>query len=606
MSARVNRADVPIDATWRLEDLYPNVQQWQAEMESILEDIHTVTCYKGKLHESASVLLSCFEALEQLQGRAQRCSAYARLRLSEDSTHAEHQAHNSRAQDMGATLSAALSFVSTEISAFDDEQLAIYMLKEPQLKEYIPFFSHLMSMKPYRLHPETETALAALSGVLASPYQIYQQLKLADMSFEPVIDVQGEKHTVSFALYENRYIQSSDTVLRREAFGSFTDTLSHYQNGIAETYAAEVKKQVVLAKLRGYPDVTSMLLHPQQVDSSLYHTLLNTIQAELAPHMRRWAKLKQRVLGLEEMRFSDLKAPFDPEYDPDVTFEDAAKLVRDALKIMGTEYNAIIQEAFQERWIDHADNIGKSTGAFCSSLYGAHSYILMTWTGSMRNAFTLAHELGHAGHFMLAGANQRITNMRPSLFVIEAPSTMNELLLADHLFRQSTDSRMRRFVITQLLNTYYHNFVTHLLEGEMQRRVYELASKGEPLNAKLLSHLKLDILNNFWGDAVVMDKGAELSWMRQPHYYMSLYPYTYAAGLTASTAAAKRIREQGQPAVDQWLEALKAGGSLPPLDLMKLAGVDLSNPQTIRDAVSYVGELVDELEALFQADSDVL
>lgn len=602
MNKRFIRADIPVEMTWRLEDLYSDEQQWQNEMESIVQDVQTVTCFKGKLHESASVLLSCLEAMEKLQERALRCSAYARLRLSEDSTNGDHQARNSRAQDMGATLSAALSFVAAEISTLSEEKLGLYMLNEPQLKQYSPFLKQIMSMKPYRLHPETEAALASLSGVLAAPYQIYQQSKLADMSFEPVTDEHGHEHAVSFALYENRYIQSPDTLLRREAFRSFANTLRQYQNGIAETYATEVKKQVTLAKLRGYPNVTAMLLHPQQVESSLYETLLDTIQRELAPHMRRWAKLKQRVLGLSEMRYSDLKAPFDSDYDPDVTYEDAVQLVGDALQVMGAEYNDIIQEAFRERWIDYADNIGKSTGAFCSSLYGAHSFILMTWTGNMRNAFTLAHELGHAGHFMLAGSYQRLMNMRASLFFIEAPSTMNELLLADHLFRQSSEPRMRRLVISQLLNTYYHNFVTHLLEGEMQRRVYQCASQGEAITAKLLSQLMHSVLSGFWGEGVVMEEGAELTWMRQPHYYMSLYPYTYSAGLTASTAAAKRIRELGQPAIDQWLAALKAGGTLPPLELLKLAGVDLSNPQTIKDAVGYVGELVDELESLYKLE----
>lgn len=602
MMRRIQRDEVPVEVTWRIEDLYADNQQWQEEMDSILHNIDTVTCFQGKLHENGHTLLSCLQSMEKLQERALSCSAYARLRLSEDSTNASHQAINSRAHDMGSTLSAALSFIAAEISDLSEERLGLFMLNEPQLKEYAPYLKQIMRMKPYRLHPDTEAAIASLSSVLAAPYQIYQQSKLADMTFKPVTDQQGVEHAVSFALYENRYIQSADTLLRREAFRSFVDTLSHYQNGIAETYMTEVRKQVVLAKLRGYSDVTEMLLHPQQVDSTLYWTLLDTIQAELAPHMRRWAKLKQRVLGLEEMRYSDLKAPFDPDYDPVLRYEDGIHIVGDALQVMGDEYNAIIQEAFRERWIDYADNIGKSTGAFCSSIYGAHSYILMTWTGNMRNVFTLAHELGHAGHFMLAGSHQQLINMRASLFFIEAPSTLNELLLADHLFRQATEPRMRRYVITQLLNTYYHNFVTHLLEGELQRRVYERVGQGDGITAKLLSHLMHDILHGFWGDEVVMDKGAELTWMRQPHYYMSLYPYTYSAGLTAATAAARRIREQGQPAIDQWLSALKAGGSLPPLELLKLAGIDMANPQTIKDAVGYVGELVDELESLYSEE----
>jgi oligoendopeptidase F len=258
-----------------------------------------------------------------------------------------------------------------------------------------------------------------------------------------------------------------------------------------------------------------------------------------------------------------------------------------------------MEQALSQRWIDYADNVGKSTGAFCASPYGEHSYILITWGGNMRSAFTLAHELGHAGHLMLAARNQQYTNFRPSIYFIEAPSTMNELLLAEHLLKHSNEPRMKRWVILQLLNTYYHNFVTHLLEGDMQRRVYAAAEQGEALTAKKLSNLKHQVLSEFWGDTVELDLGANLTWMRQPHYYMGLYPYTYAAGLTASTAVIQLIKEGGQTVVDRWLDVLKAGGTMRPLDLMKIAGVDMSEAEPIRSAVTYVGSLVDELERLF-------
>lgn len=217
----------------------------------------------------------------------------------------------------------------------------------------------------------------------------------------------------------------------------------------------------------------------------------------------------------------------------------------------------------------------------------------------MRNAYTLAHELGHAGHFRLAGRYQKLSNTRPSRYFVEAPSTMNEMLLSQHILSQPNDERMRRWVILQSLGTYYHNFVTHILEGELQRRVYNLADKGTPITANVLCEQKTALLSEFWEDAVEMDEGAGLTWMRQPHYYMGLYPYTYSAGLTASTAAAKQIQEEGQPAVDRWLSALKAGGTLKPLDLMQLGGVDMTTPQPIKTAVAYVGSLIDELEKSF-------
>lgn len=218
----------------------------------------------------------------------------------------------------------------------------------------------------------------------------------------------------------------------------------------------------------------------------------------------------------------------------------------------------------------------------------------------MRSAFVLAHELGHAGHFYLAGKNQRFFNTRPSTYFIEAPSTLNELLLGKYLLNRAETNEQKRWVISQLLGTYYHNFVTHLLEGELQRRVYEWAEKGNPVTESVLTKFKGDILKEFWGDSVEIDEGAALTWMRQPHYYMGLYPYTYSAGLTVSTAVAKQIVEEGRPAVERWLEVLKSGGTLPPLQLIKKAGVDLSNPEPIREAVAFVGSLIDELEKSFE------
>jgi oligoendopeptidase F len=213
----------------------------------------------------------------------------------------------------------------------------------------------------------------------------------------------------------------------------------------------------------------------------------------------------------------------------------------------------------------------------------------------MRSAFTLAHELGHAGHFYLANKNQRIMNTRPSTYFVEAPSTMNELLLGQYLMESTNDKQMKRWIILQLLGTYYHNFVTHLLEGEYQRRVYNLAENGTALTAKTLSEVTGAVLSEFWGDTVEIDEGAALTWMRQPHYYMGLYPYTYSAGLTASTAVAQKIQEEGQPVVERWLEVLRAGGTMKPLELLRHAGIDMSTPEPIRNAVAYVGSLVDEL-----------
>lgn len=320
---------------------------------------------------------------------------------------------------------------------------------------------------------------------------------------------------------------------------------------------------------------------------------------ELAPHMRKYAKLLQRVHNLDRMTFADLKIPLDPGYEPTITVEESRQYMKDGLSVMGDDYVHMLDRAFDERWIDFANNEGKSTGAFCSSPYGAHPYVLISWTSRMNEVFVLAHELGHAGHFYNSQKHQNIFDARPSLYFIEAPSTMNEMLMANHLLSNSTDARFKRWVISSIVaRTYYHNFVTHLLEAAYQRDVYALIDEGKSLNAPLLNKLKRDVLERFWGDTVELNEGAELTWMRQPHYYMGLYPYTYSAGLTISTQVSQRILTEGQVAVDEWLAVLQAGGTKSPVELAKMAGVDLTTEKPLRDTIAYIGSLIDELETL--------
>ncbi|MGV3488917.1 MAG: oligoendopeptidase F [Tuberibacillus sp.] len=598
--SRLKREEVPAELTWDLKDLFASEEDWEQELCAIQKDVSNITKYKGRLSEGPNVLLDCLKEREDFLKRIIRVDTYASLRQSADGSDPVNQANSSRVAAALSSIFADLSFIKTEILSLPDGTVERYINEENGLATFKKYLEELLDTKPHTLSAETEKALASLGMVLDAPYMIYERSKSSDMTFGSIVDDEGHERPVSFALYEDLYESSPDTNLRRNAYDSFVEGLKRYKNTFAATYATEINKQVALAKLRGFDSVTDMLLEPQQVTQVMYHNQLDVIQQELAPHMRRFAKLIQRVLGLETLRFCDLKAPLDPEFSPKTTYEEASKVILEAVSVMGPEYRDIIQKGLTQRWVDLADNVGKSTGAFCASPYGVHPYILITWTDTMRSAFTLAHELGHAGHFYLAGKHQTLTNTRPSMYFVEAPSTMNEMLLGDYLMATTDDPRMRRWVILQLLGTYYHNFVTHLLEGELQRRVYQLAEEGQAITASVLCEQKADLLSKFWGGVVEIDEGASLTWMRQPHYYMGLYPYTYSAGLTVSTAMAKAIREEGEPAVERWLEVLKSGGTMKPLELIRHAGIDMSKPDAIRTAVAYVGTLVDELEKSYQ------
>ena len=599
MAGQLKRAQAPESLTWNLDDLFPSPQAWEAELSAVEKELPGVTQYAGRLGENAGVLADCLNAMEALYIKVMRLYTYASLLSAGDGSDPVHQGNMDRIGGMFAQMEAELSFIESEIVALPDGVVASFLDADERLASLRKYLLDILDTKPHKLLPETESVLAALGEVLQAPAMIYERSKTSDMEFAPVADSAGGEYPVSFALYEDHFEQSPDNELRRKAYGSFVQTLSHYQHTFAATYATEIKRQVVMARVRGYESTTHMLLHPQQVTVDMYHNVLDIIQTDLAPHMRRLAKLRQRLLGVDKMLVCDLKAPLDDAYVPQTTYRQAEQMIREALSVLGQEYEDVLKRAFAERWIDLADNVGKTSGAFCSDTYGVHPYILMTWTDNMRSAFTLAHELGHAGHGELAGRNQRMLNTWPSMYFVEAPSTLNELLLAQHILAHTDDARMRRWVILQSLGTYYHNFVTHLLEGELQRRVYALAEQGQPITAAVLCEQKGNVLAQFWGDTVEIDDGARLTWMRQPHYYAGLYPYTYSAGLSAATAVAQMIREEGQPAVDRWLRALKSGGTLPPLELMRVAGVDMEKPEPIRKAVAYVGSLVAELEASF-------
>ncbi len=599
MAKRLTREEVPVEETWRLEDLFPTIEDWEAALREADSETAGVTRYSGRLGEGPGTLLECLGAAENLLRKFYHANTYAMLLLSGDGTNPANQAIAGRAAAAMARVQAGLSFIEPEILELPDGTIERYLAAEPGLQSFRRNLETILGNKPYVLSREAEKILASLGEIMKAPHMLYNRTKSSDMRFEPVTDSTGREVPVSFATYEVMLEKSPDVTLRRNAFLSFTRGISAYQNVLGGTFGTEIKKNVVLAKTRGFESTTHMFLHYQESSMKAYTNLLDMIQKEIAPHMRRYVELRKRVLGLDKIMYCDIEAPLDPEFDPELSFEEAGKRITEAARVMGQEYTDIVSTALSDRWIDRVDNIGKATGAFCASAYDAHPYILTTWGNAARSMFTLAHELGHAVAGVFTARNQRFSNTRMSRFIVEGPSTFNEMLLARHVLSESNDLPMRRWVIMQVLSTYYHDYVRHMLEAELLKRIYALAEAGTPITASVLSATQGDILGKFWNGLVEIDEGASLTWMRQPHYYMGLYPYTYSAGLTSSTLMAQAIDKEGPPAVDRWLEVLKAGGSVKPLELMHRAGIDLEDPATIRKAVDYVGRLVDEVEKSF-------
>lgn len=589
------RKDVDENLTWDLSAIYATDEKFQRDVKEMKElSLKIEKEYKGKLKEVVKIN-ECLDELRKLYEIRDLASYYVELAVSVDYTNNENQDKYSKMANIISEMESRLSFIESEIIQVDEEILNTAISESKENSNYL---KDKKREKKHALHPEVERVLAALSGTLEGPYKIYEQAKHADMNFKN-FTVGEKEYPLGYALFENEYEYDCDTKVRRAAFEAFSNKLKEYEYTTAAAYQLQVQKEKSMATLRGFDSVIDSLLLPQKVDRDLYNRQIDLIMEKLAPHMRKYAKLLKKIHKLDEMTFADLKIAVDPEYDPNVTVEESKNYIEGALAILGDDYLEMVKTAYDERWIDFAQNKGKSTGGFCASPYGSHSFILLSWSEKMAEVFTLAHELGHAGHFKLCNESQNIFDVNVSGYFVEAPSTINELLMANYLLKINDDKRFRRWVLSSMIgHTYYHNFVTHLLEAAYQREVYKIIDEGGSVQASTLSQIKKDVLEKFWGEDVKIIEGADLTWMRQPHYYMGLYSYTYSAGLTIATEVSKRILEEGKPAIEEWREVLTAGATKTPVELAKMAGVDITTDKPLLDTIDYIGGIIDEIVKL--------
>ena len=590
----IMRKDVPTEETWDLSLLYASEKDLLSDAERMKELAETIEKkYKGKLN-TPEAIDACLDLYRELYTLSVLTGNYCELAVSVDYYDTHNQDLNERILRLDSQLMSRVSFIRTEICAQDEETL---MKARELATANRGYLEDLIRSKPHTLSPETEQVLAALSQSRMVPMQIYNMAKLADMKFPP-FTVDGKEYPLGYSLFEDNYEYERDAKVRRAAFAAFSAKLREYENVTAAAYNAQVQNEKAEATVRGFDSVIDYLLFDQKVTKEMYHRQIDLIMEKLAPHMQKYARTLQRIHGLDKMTFADLKIAVDPDYDPKVTIEESKQYIEKGLAILGDDYVEMIREAYRDRWIDFAKNQGKSTGGFCASPYGKNSYILLSWNERMSDVFTLAHELGHAGHFKACNSAQSIFDTEVSTYFVEAPSTMNELLMAHYLLETSDDRRMRRWILSSMVgHTYYHNFVTHLLEAAYSREVYRIVDEGGSVTAELLSGIMKDTLKKFWGDAVEINDDAALTWMRQPHYYMGLYSYTYSAGLTVATQACRRIEEEGARAVEDWKKVLQAGSTKDPVGLAALAGVDITGDQPLLDTIAYIGSLIDEIAA---------
>ncbi len=586
------RKDVDKAITWDLTALFKDAEDFKKNIDLLKEDAYAIRDkYLGKINDAETLTLAV-KAYADILERAYRLGTYAHLAVDVDMADSENLNNNAYFQTVEAEVMSKLSFIESEAKELDEAVLSA--VREDKLCK--GFVDEIIRHKPHMLGAEAEMVLKSLSSNFYTPLKVYTQAKLVDLSY-PDLELDGKKVPFGFVTFENSYDGITDTDTRRKAFSHFSKYLRNYQNTFATALNAQMQLDKTIATLRGFDSVFDYLLFDQKVTREMYDRQIDRITEDLAPAMRKYANLLKDIHELDKMTFADLKIPVDPEFKQSLSVEESKEYIFGALEVYGEEYHELLKSAYDDRWIDFAFNQNKSSGAYCASPYGSHSFVLLSWAEKLEDIFTLVHELGHAGQGYYSQKYQSVFEESPTLYLIEAPSTLNELLMANYLLKKNPDdSRFKRWVISSMItNTYYHNFITHLLEAHFQRECYKLVDKGESLSASDFNRLKLETLQKFWGDSVEMTEGAELTWMRQPHYYMGLYPYTYSAGLTVATAVNHRLLNEGDVAIKDWIEVLKLGGSVEPLEFAKRAGVDVSTDKPLKTTIAFISEKIDEI-----------
>ena len=587
-----HRSEFPENELWDLTALYQDQEDFLRAIEKAREDIQKfVRDYQGKL-STFEDFEQAFAELEQIYIQISHIGNYGFMPQTTDFGDESFAQIAQAAMEFETEANVALSFFDDALIGADEAVLE-RLGQEPHLTSAI---RQAKIKKAHYLGADVEKALTNLGEVFYSPQDIYTKMRAGDFAMAD-FEVDGKVYKNSFVTYENFYQNHENAEIREKAFRSFSEGLRKHQTAAAAAYLAQVKSEKLLADMKGYDSVFDYLLSEQEVDRSMFDRQIDLIMSEFAPVAQKYLKHVAKVNGLEKMTFADWKLDLDSELNPEVSIDDAYDLVMKSVEPLGQEYCQEIARYKEERWVDFAANAGKDSGGYAADPYRVHPYVLMSWTGRMSDVYTLIHEIGHSGQFIFSDNHQSYFNAHMSTYYVEAPSTFNELLLSDYLKRQFDNPRQKRFALAhRLTDTYFHNFITHLLEAAFQRKVYTLIEEGGTFGASKLNAIMKEVLTEFWGDAVEIDDDAALTWMRQAHYYMGLYSYTYSAGLVISTAGYLHLKNDENGARD-WLELLKSGGSKTPLESAMIIGADISTDKPLRDTIQFLSDTVDQIIA---------
>ncbi|OLN23840.1 oligoendopeptidase F [Domibacillus antri] len=591
------RSEIAEELKWRLEDIFETDAAWEEEFKAIQTLAQEAASYNGTLGDSAEQLYSFFDWQDTLLQRMGKLYTYAHMRYDEDTQNAFYQGMNDRAKTLYTQIAGALSFSDPEILSIDEEKINGFVASYEPLSLYKKVLEDLNKQRPHVLSAVEENLLAQASDVLGSSSATFGMLNNADLEFPVIQDENGESVQITHGNYV-RFLESPDRRVREEAFKAVYATYGNFKNTFASTLSGQIKKDNFAARVRHYSSAREAALSRNHIPEDVYDNLVSTINQNL-PLLHRYVALRKKVLGLDELHMYDLYTPLVAEGKFDVTYDEAKELLLKGLQPLGEEYNNILAEGLNGRWVDVVENKGKRSGAYSSGAYGTNPYILMNWQDNVNNLFTLAHEFGHSIHSYYTRQNQPYVYGDYSIFVAEVASTCNESILNDYLLKTTEDEKKRIYLLNHFLETFRGTVFRQTMFAEFEHLIHEKAQNGEALTADGLSEAYYELNKKYFGDGMVIDEEIALEWARIPHFYYNYYVYQYATGLSAAIALSSQILEEGKPAAERYTnEFLKAGSSADPIDVLKRAGVDMTAADAIESACKVFEQSLEEMERL--------
>lgn len=593
------REEISNEYKWDLEAIYKNKEEFEDELKKIEQEIDKIDKYKDILMESSSNLLECLELDTNISRRLSKAHTYANCYFDSDTGNASYQEMLGKVNNLYQKYSEKISFIEPSILKCDYNTIQKYMEESPKLKSYERNLKEIYRFKKYILSDNEEKIISNLEKALDSSSTTYESLTDTDMTYGNIIDENGESVELTDSNY-NKYIKSNDRRVRKEAFDELYRVYSNFKNTICSTIKGNIEANTSIAKIRGYNSSIEASLFSDNIDVSVYNNLIDTVSNNLSS-LFKYYDLKKKILGLDEMHLYDTYVSIINEKPREYTFDEAKELVKKALSVLGDKYINDLNNAFTEKWIDIYNNKGKRGGAYSGGSYDTYPYVLLNFEGTLNDVSTLAHELGHSMHSYYSRLNNSYQDSNYKIFVAEVASTVNELLLSKYLLKNTSDKREKLIILNNLLDLFKATIFRQTMFAEFEKNIYEKHEKGEILTAELLCNDYYELNKKYFGNSVYVDDEIKYEWERIPHFYYYFYVYKYATGLSAACYIVNGILSGSKDALDNYLKFLTLGGSMDPLDELKVAGIDMTKPDSILSAIHMFDEILEEFEQLYNA-----